>query len=68
MITCTHTYTVLTVSREAYAEIERLLREAQYDHVFHQHHEHGTVIDMHGMALARPEPDTLYGVGVVVDS
>lgn len=46
-----HTYAVLGVSPEAYEEIARKLREAEYWHVFVD-----GVIDMHEIALNR-EPE-----------
>lgn len=46
-----HTYAVLDVSQEAYEEIARKLRAAEYGHVFVD-----DVIDMHGIALNR-EPE-----------
>jgi len=54
----TYTYAVLEVSAEAYAEIKAKLEEAGYQHAFHENgDEHGTVIDMRGIALAiEPAP------------
>lgn len=46
----THTYAVLEVSVETYAEIERGLRAAGYDHSFTKDGDTDT-IDMHGIAL-----------------
>lgn len=43
-----HTYAVLEISQDAYEEIARKLREAEYWHVFVD-----GVIDMHGIALNR---------------
>lgn len=51
MIRSTHTYAVLDVSPEAYAEIRRRLEEAGYAHAFDDRNEGGEVIDMHGIAL-----------------
>ena len=51
----TYTHQVLPVSSATYAEIARLLREAGYDHVFQPHHEHGTIMDMHGIALTNED-------------
>lgn len=50
----THTYAVLEVSRLAFDEIAKKLREAEYDHAFHD-----DVIDMHGIALAPEAPVVL---------
>lgn len=47
----THTYAILKVSQAAYDEISKLLRDAGYDHVFHEERPEGVVIDMHGIAL-----------------
>lgn len=41
-----YAYVILEVSRAAYDEIARKLRDVQYDHVFS-----GDTIDMHGIAL-----------------
>lgn len=41
-----HTYAILEVSPETYAEIKEKLRVAGYEHAFHD-----DVIDMHGIAL-----------------
>lgn len=50
--TRTHTYAVMHVSREAYEEIARQLREAGYEHAFHDEGRDGIVLDMHGIAIA----------------
>lgn len=48
----THTIATLTVSPEAYIEIARLLRAAEYDHVFIDDSRHESkVIDMTGIGL-----------------
>lgn len=48
----THTYAILDVSPEAYAEIRAKLEEAGYQHAFHTRVRDGEeVIDMHGIAL-----------------
>jgi hypothetical protein len=47
-----YTYAVLEVSQACFDEIAGLMREAGYDHVFHQDDQHGSLIDMHGIALA----------------
>lgn len=47
----THTYAILELSPESYNEIKEKLMEAEYNHVFHEN-ESGTVIDMHGIAVA----------------
>ena len=52
----TYTYAVLEVSAAAYAEIKAKLEEAGYQHAFHENRGHGTVIDMHGIALATEAP------------
>jgi hypothetical protein len=48
----THTYVVLEISPAAFAEIESKLKAAGYEHTFHEDREHGSLIDMHGIALA----------------
>jgi hypothetical protein len=48
-----YTYALLEVSAAAYDEIEAKLREAGHHQAFHQDHEVGVVIDMHGVALSR---------------
>jgi hypothetical protein len=48
----THTYAVLEIGAAAFAEIKAKLEAASYQHTFHEDDEHGTVIDMHGIALA----------------
>lgn len=56
----THTYAILEVSAEAYAEIRALLEAAEYQHAFHD-----DVVDMHGIAVkarARTENPALTDV------
>src|SRR4051794_3924875 len=48
----THTYVRLEISPSAWAEIAQKLRDAFYDHAFHD-----GVIDMHGIGLAAAQPD-----------
>ena len=50
-MTCTHTYTVLEVSHQAYIEIKAKLKAAGYEDQFHEDREDGVLIDMHGLAL-----------------
>lgn len=50
MMRTTHTYAVLDVSPEAYAEIRDKLANAGYANQFHDHDGH-EVIDMHGIAI-----------------
>lgn len=54
----THTYALLEVSAATHAEIKRLFFEAGYDDHLSDDDEHGTVIDMSGVALVveRPAP------------
>ena len=47
----THTFATLQVSADAYDEIARRLKGAQYHHAFVD-----DVIDMHGLGLVRGEP------------
>lgn len=47
-----HTYALLEVSKEAYAEISATLKSAGYDHAFGSHGE----IDMHGLAIISKLP------------
>lgn len=49
----TYTYAILDLSPAAYDEIAAKLRAAAYDHAFHDQPDHGTVIDMHGIAVDR---------------
>jgi hypothetical protein len=51
MTRSTYTYVILDLSAEAYREIARKLRDAGYDHVFHED-DGRVVIDMHGIAVA----------------
>ena len=49
-----HTYAVLEISRAAFDEIKRKIKEAgvqEYDHAFH-----GDLIDMNGIALKSEAP------------
>lgn len=48
----THTYVIAEVSRSAFDEVHGLMKKAAYDHAIHEDRDHGTVIDMHGIALA----------------
>lgn len=50
-----YTYALLQVSDAAFDEIERLLKEAGYDHCIEQSKQYGgrQIIDMHGIALER---------------
>jgi len=65
--THTHTYAVLQVRPETYADIRQRLAQAKYDDAFHSDSQHKEVIDMHGIALAvekklsRPRIITLVG-------
>ena len=59
-MTTTHTYAILEVSAATYEEITTKLREAGYKQVFHVEVRRAsgvihTVIDMHGIALAKEE-------------
>ena len=44
----THTYVLMEVSDEVYAEVERKLRDAGYDHAIDDGE-----LDMHGIALVK---------------
>ncbi len=50
----THTYVILDISPNAFREISGKLRDAGYDHAFHQDGDR-EVIDMHGIAVAEEE-------------
>jgi hypothetical protein len=52
MIRSTYTYAVLEISQAAYDDIAAKLKAAGYDHAFHENDQHGTVIDMHGIAVS----------------
>jgi len=49
----THTYVVMPLSEAAYREIRRKMEEAGYDHALDDSEEFGTVINMHGIAVAQ---------------
>lgn len=49
----TYTYVLMYVSQDAYDEIAKRLRDAGYDHVFHDDGPGEPAIDMHGIALKR---------------
>jgi hypothetical protein len=50
----THTYSILAVSPRAFGELSARMKAAGQDQAFHDDaREHGTVIDMHGVAIAR---------------
>lgn len=46
----THTYVMLELSKAAYDEIAKKLRDAGYDHAF-IHDDDGCTIDMHGIGV-----------------
>jgi hypothetical protein len=50
------TYAIMELSQDAYDEISEKLTEAGYDQAFHHDASHGTVIDMHGLAVAVAKP------------
>ena len=52
MIRTTYTYAILSVSPATYREIAGKLKDAGYEDQFHNDRDGGTVIDMHGIALA----------------
>ena len=56
----TYTYAVLEISEAAWAEIAGKLREAGYDHAFHDEfgeaERHRVLVDMHGIALTPARP------------
>lgn len=52
------TYAILELSQAVYDEIKAKLSDAGYDHAFHHDHDHGTVLDMHGIAVAVEKPGT----------
>jgi hypothetical protein len=54
-----YTYAILEVSDAAYEEIKNRLEIAGYQHTFNQDHEHGIVIDLHGLALAKQKGDSM---------
>jgi hypothetical protein len=61
----TYTYTILKISRAAYEEIRDALAVVGYNDQFHEHTDHGVVIDMNGLALGvkdaeAPEMQELY--------
>lgn len=52
MIRTTRTFSILEVSQNTFREIEKLLRDSGYDHVFIGDDDE-IVIDMHGIALKK---------------
>lgn len=48
-----HTYAVLEVSKATFDEVRQKLKEAGYEHAFHEDLFHDEVIDMHGIALQK---------------
>lgn len=67
MITHTYTYAVLEVSSSAFDEIHAKLEAAGYAHAFHEDKEHGVVIDMHGIGLAKSPPASDPIPGIIGD-
>lgn len=55
----TRTYVVLEVPEEVFTFIHLALGQAKYDHAFLEDPEHGVVIDMHGIAIAKQAGTTL---------
>lgn len=55
-MTSTHSYVVLEVSSVAYREIKKALEKAGYEGQFHEDDEHGTLLDMQGIAIAESKP------------
>lgn len=53
MNNCTHTYVTVELSPTAFGEIRRALTKAGYGQAFHSG---GSVIDMHGLAVAEVQP------------
>lgn len=51
VMTHTRTFVIMEVEAATYNEIKDKLLEADYDHAIHDQGEHGTVLDMHGIAL-----------------
>lgn len=54
----THTYAILEVSEAAYEEIKTRLEIAGYQDQFHEQRDHGLVIDLHGIAIAKQKEKT----------
>lgn len=50
------TYAILEISKCAFTEIAEKLRKAGYNDAFHEDRAHSLVIDMHGIAVAPPQP------------
>jgi hypothetical protein len=48
-----HTYSILEVSARAYAELRARLEAAGHESAFHDDAEHGVVLDMSGVAIAK---------------
>lgn len=54
----THTYVIMKVNPDSYAEIRLKLEKADYHHAIHDTNgEDGVVLDMHGIALAAEPGD-----------
>lgn len=49
--THTHTFVIMEVDALIYRDIKAKLLEAGYDHAVSEDGEHGTLLDMHGIAL-----------------
>lgn len=47
-----HTYAIMTVSKRTFDEVQSKLVDAGYDHALH---DHGTTLDMHGIAFQMEE-------------
>lgn len=54
----THTYAILDLSPRAYGEIAAKLQQAGYHEAFHED-DGRTVVDMHGIAVAREKADKI---------
>lgn len=65
----THTYSRLNVSRAAYTEIAKLLKDADYQHAFIEKNDGTVDINMHGigLAIAPGEPSSHEAVGMNSD-
>ncbi len=62
-MTHTRTFSILEVSKAAYDEIRTKMLAAGYDDAVWDQGEHGTILDMDGIALGMERAETSDGTG-----